>query len=86
MPINIPWAREFSGEPASWTWHTHPGGPGLTLAREPSAHKSHSVPENKKEKKQTKPKTNSKNHSKQTAATTQHTHTQKKEKKKQENK
>ena len=31
MLINIPLAWEFSGGPASWTWHSHPGGPGLTL-------------------------------------------------------
>lgn len=28
--INILQAQEFSGGPVSWTWHYHPGGPGLT--------------------------------------------------------
>ena len=30
MPINIPWAWEFTGGTASWIQHFHPGGPGLT--------------------------------------------------------
>ena len=30
LPINIPWGREFSGIPASWTQHPHPRGSGLT--------------------------------------------------------
>ena len=33
MLINIPWAQEFSGGPASWTQCSHPGGSGLTSGR-----------------------------------------------------
>ena len=70
MPINIPWAQEFSGSPASWTQHSHPRGSGLTPAGEPRACKSHGAEKKGGGNRQTKPKADSKDKKKQAATTT----------------
>ena len=61
MPINIPWAWEFSGSPASWTQCSHPRGPGPTPGqgtKSPQATQWGQRKKKEKEKKEGKKQTN----------------------------